>query len=390
MPIRIHPENPRIFEFRGKPLMLLTATEHYGAVMNRPFRYERYLRDAAGLGMTMTRLFVLFRELQSACNPYSTCKPESPDYVSPFLRTGPGKAQDGEPKFDLDRPNPEFYERLHGFLGLASELGVIVELTLLSNTYADNIWALNPLNPANNVNGLSTIPWPDYMSLRHPAVFQRQAAHVRRIVEETNRYDALFYEICNEPGGGLAGDGNPTPSEVNDWQRALAEVIRETEAGLPNRHLIAGQEAFHWSPFEQMSTLSFHDMPLDVVNMHPLPNTTYEGRAFHMGEFMSKQLALRPLRDYCLATRHEPKPLNLDEDNVASQYKDVGGWTIHRKRAWTALLSGRTTTTSTSRSSTTARRGRRSRGGACAAGSATCRASCTGWTWWPAARCRAW
>ena len=94
-PIRIHPENPRLFEFRGKPLVLLTATEHYGAVMNRPFRYERYLEDAADKGMTLTRLFVLFRELQSACNPYSTCKPESPDYIAPFERTGPGRAQDG-------------------------------------------------------------------------------------------------------------------------------------------------------------------------------------------------------------------------------------------------------------------------------------------------------
>jgi hypothetical protein len=49
---------------------------------------------------------------------------------------------------------------------------------------------------------------------------------------------------------------------------------------------------------------------------------------------------LRALRDYCLATYQEPRPLNQDEDNIASQYKDVEAWTIHRKRAWTTLLSG--------------------------------------------------
>jgi hypothetical protein len=38
--IRIHPQNPKYFEFRGKPLAFITAIEHYGAVMNRPFRYE--------------------------------------------------------------------------------------------------------------------------------------------------------------------------------------------------------------------------------------------------------------------------------------------------------------------------------------------------------------
>src|SRR5512142_802739 len=111
-PIRVHPQNPRVFEFQGKPLVLVTATEHYGAVMNRPFRFDRYLADAAERGITLTRLFVLFRELQSAMNPYSTCKPESPDYIAPFLRTGPEKALDGQPKYDLDRWNPELFERL--------------------------------------------------------------------------------------------------------------------------------------------------------------------------------------------------------------------------------------------------------------------------------------
>src|SRR5436853_6015166 len=99
-PIRLHPENPRLFEFRGKPLVLVTATEHYGAVMNRPFRFERYLADVAEKQMTLTRLFLLFREMQTPINPYSTCKPESPDYIAPFLRTGPGHALDGELKYD--------------------------------------------------------------------------------------------------------------------------------------------------------------------------------------------------------------------------------------------------------------------------------------------------
>src|SRR3954470_24912241 len=139
LPIRICPANPKIFEFRGKPLVLVTATEHYGAVMNRPFRFERYLADAAEKNITVTRLFVLFRELQSALNPYSTCKPESPDYISPFPRTGPGLALDGQLKYDLDRWNPEFFDRLQGFLSLACDLGIVVELTLLSNTYAPEI-----------------------------------------------------------------------------------------------------------------------------------------------------------------------------------------------------------------------------------------------------------
>ena len=340
-PVRICPANPKVFEFRGRPLVLLTASEHYGAVMNRPFDFERYLAEAADKGMTLTRLFTLFRELQTPINPYSTCKPESPDYVAPFERTGPGWAQDGELKFDLDRPNPEFFDRLHRFLGLASDYGIVVEVVLLSNTYTPNVWALNPFNAENNINGLETIEWPQYMSQHHPRLFARQAAHVRAVVAAANPYDNVIFEICNEPSGGAPGHpANPSVEVVNQWLSALIRVVRETEAALPNQHLIVGQEACHHSPFKQPLDASFKALDYDAVNVHALPNIEYGGQTYHLGDFMSKQLRLRALRDFGLAAYAEPKPLNQDEDNIASQYKDEEAWTIHRKRAWTTLLTG--------------------------------------------------
>jgi hypothetical protein len=340
-PVRVHPLNPKLFEFRGRPLVLLTATEHYGAAMNRPFRFERYLAEAADKRLTLTRLFTLFRELQTPINPYSTCKPESPDYVAPFERTGPGRAQDGELRFDLDRPNPEFFDRLHRFVGLASDYGIVVEVVLLSNTYAPNIWAINPLNADNNVNGMEVIEWPQYMSQQHPRLFARQAAHVRKIVEALNGYDNVIYEICNEPSGGTPGHpANPSVEAVNHWLSALISVVRETEAALPNRHLVVGQEASQHAPSKQPLDGSFRAPDYDAVNVHALPNIEYGAQTYHLGDFMSKQLRLRALRDFGLATYGEPKPLNQDEDNIASQYKDGEAWTIHRKRAWVTLLTG--------------------------------------------------
>lgn len=348
-PLCIHPENPKVFLFRGRPLVLVTATEHYGAVMNRPFRFERYLADAADKGITLTRLFVLFRELQSALNPYSTCKPDSPDYIAPFRRSGPELAFDGQPKYDLNQWNVEFFKRLDRFLSLAAEYEIIVEITLLSNVYHPGVWMLQPLHPANNLDGMEDIEWYDYMSQRHPRLFARQCAHVREIVERTNRFDNVIYEVCNEPGG-LAAPGAPSLEEVNDWQMAIAGLIRETEANLPCRHLIAGQEAFAYQLPEdsrrsgpdvyQFADQSFASLAFDVVNMHPLSNMVYRGQYYDLGQFMQGHLRLRNLRQYCLDLYQEGKPLNLDEDNAASQYKDLTGWTIHRKRAWTALLCG--------------------------------------------------
>jgi len=311
--VRIDPENPKYLLFRGKPLALISASEHYGSVINRPFDFEKYLDDAQKHKMTVTRTFLLYRELQSARNPSSPCKPESPDFIAPYPRTGPGKAMDGEPMYDLDKWNPEYFDRLHRFLDAASKRGIVVELTIFSNTYVDNIWALHPLRAANNLQHVGTVDWEDYISLKDAELVRRQKAFARKIIQETSGYDNVYYEICNEPGGSVPG--HATSADVDAWQTEMARVLREEMQRLNRPHF-------------------------DIVNDHPLPNTQSGGQTFDMGDFMSKQLRLAGVQGFCRATFAQRKPVSLDEDNAASIYRDTAGWTIHRKRAWTALLSG--------------------------------------------------
>jgi hypothetical protein len=48
-PIRVHPDNPHYYLFRGRPTVLITSAEHYGAVINRAFNYNAYQqRDSLG------------------------------------------------------------------------------------------------------------------------------------------------------------------------------------------------------------------------------------------------------------------------------------------------------------------------------------------------------
>jgi hypothetical protein len=58
-----------------------------------------------------------------------------------------------------------------------------------------------------------------------------------------------------------------------------------------------------------------------------------------LGNFMQKELALSEYANFCHTTQSSSKPCVLDEDNTASMYRDDLGWTIHRKRAWMAVLS---------------------------------------------------
>jgi len=78
--------------------------------------------------------------------------------------------------FDLDQWNPEFFDRLHRFLSMASGYGIIVEVVMLSNAYEDSVWALNPLNARKHVNGLEEVAWMECMTMRHARLFNRQAA----------------------------------------------------------------------------------------------------------------------------------------------------------------------------------------------------------------------
>ena len=337
--IKVHPENPRYFLFRGKPLVLLTASEHYGSVMNRPFDFEKYLDDAAAHKLTLTRTFLLFRELQSARNPSSPCKPDSPDYIAPFPRTGPGNALDGEPIYDLDQWNPEYFDRLHRFLEAASQRGIVVELTLFSNAYGDQVWALNPFRSENNKQHAGKVEWPEYLSLKDLDLVRRQSAYARKIIDETSQYDNIYYEICNEPGGGVKG--HIPPADVDAWQVEMTRVVRDELNRLNRPHLISGQQAFTYTPkFRFPLDETYSQRLFDIVNVHPLPDTEFSGRLYQLGHFMSKELMLSEVSLFCRSVFPQKKPTVLDEDNAASMYRDPTGWTIHRKRAWAALLNG--------------------------------------------------
>ena len=97
--------------------------------------------------------------------------------------------------------------------------------------YEEMQWKLSPMNAANNVNGVGAVARTDVYTLdKHGGLLAVQEALTRKIVTELNGFDNLFFEICNEPYFG----GVTIP-----WQHRIADVIVETERGLPARHLIA-------------------------------------------------------------------------------------------------------------------------------------------------------
>jgi hypothetical protein len=340
-PISIHPDNPRYFLFRGKPLVLITATEHYGSVINRPFDFEKYLVDHAEKRQTLTRTFLLFRETQTAKNPYSPCKPETPDYIAPWPRTGLERALDLEPKYDLDKWNPEFFDRLHRFLRRASELGVVVELTIFSNLYNQQILDMSPLCASNNIQGIGPKHVARFTTLQDPKLTERQLAFARKVVQETARYDNVYYEVCNEPAGDIPPE--TTVAEVDAWQAAIAKAVREETKKLGTNHMVFVCPVVAVKPsVVQVFDGAIKDDTYDAINFHTHGALILGGKTYNIGGFMTKELSLGGLAAFCTAMRESGvrKPFALDEDNAASAYKDEEAWTIERKRAWVTVMNG--------------------------------------------------
>jgi hypothetical protein len=257
-PIRLHPRNPRYFEWRGKPLALVTSAEHYGAVVNRDFDYRKYLEALAREGMNYTRVFAgTYIEPVGAFGiERNTLAPAAGRFLAPWARSQtPGYAGGGN-KLDLDRFDPEYLARLKDFLTEARRRGVVVELTLFCSTYGEKQWAVHPFNSSNNVQALAVKGWKTLHTLENGPALAYQEKLVRYLARELNGFDNLFYELQNEPWADnhVMGDFiNPYmvkdhkfPNAVEvvtaasvAWQSAMARALADEESRLPRKHLIA-------------------------------------------------------------------------------------------------------------------------------------------------------
>ena len=189
-PITLHPGNPHYFSYKGKPTILITSGEHYGAVMNPDFDYRQYLETLQKDGLNLTRTMTgAYFEPAGAFNiSKNTLAPDALKYLCPWVRVEKGL------KFDLNRWDKAYFNRLKDFVSEAKKR---------TDVYT-----------VDKNKGLLAI----------------QEKMVRKVVEELKGFPNLIYEICNEPYfGGI----------TIEWQNRISQVITETEKSFRNQHLIS-------------------------------------------------------------------------------------------------------------------------------------------------------
>jgi hypothetical protein len=267
-PIALHPQNPRYFEFRGKPTVLITSAEHYGAVLNPDFNFKPYLNALRAHRLNLTRVFSgTYVENPGAFKIESnTLAPAPGRFLGPWARAAERGYPGGGAKFDLTKWDAQYFRRLKELVREAGERDIVVEYVLFCPYYDDAQWTLSPMKAANNVNGLGDVPRTEVLTLKHPQLVAVQEAFVRKVVAELRSFDNVYFEICNEPYfGGV----------TLEWQARIAAVIQEAEADLPaaSRHLIAqniaNKSAEIKSPNPAVSIFNFHyASPPDAVRVN--------------------------------------------------------------------------------------------------------------------------
>jgi hypothetical protein len=245
-PLHVLSSNPRWFTDGSGRAVLLAGSHTWqslqdnglilrGGTSNPPpvFDYEAYLNLLEKHGHNFFRMWRW--ETTKWTDRYTGsetkyCRPH------PWERTGPGTANDGEPKFDLTRFHQPYFDRLRSRVKAARDRGIYVSVMLFEGWEIQftDAWRNHPFEAANNINGVQGDANGDGSGLEYNAmpssesgrrVLDLQEAYVRKVIDTVNDLDNVLYEVANEAWAASTA-----------WQYHMIRFVKQYEADKPKQH----------------------------------------------------------------------------------------------------------------------------------------------------------
>jgi hypothetical protein len=182
-PVSVLEENPAYFKFRGKPTVLITQTNHFGALVNSRFDYEAYLEHQYQQGLNATRIFsgTFLEPYTHEGNNFEIAEGM---HIVPWARSNEPGYKFGGNKFDLSEFSPEYFKRLKAFVEYASERDIVVYYTFFAPFFYDGKWTASPFHPENNVNSITTSREDVFNLEKCGSLKEFQLAFMNRVVKE--------------------------------------------------------------------------------------------------------------------------------------------------------------------------------------------------------------
>lgn len=213
-------ENPRYWEFKGKPVLFLGATNSHNLFQAEDMNEQ--IQTLLNAGGNYVRNTMSYREFGNV----------APHFLG----------QDG--KYDLNAWNEEYWKRFSNFLELMSKNDIIIQIEIWDRfDFSRRFWDRNPYNPANNINytfeeTLFFIEYPAPPEQDHQPFFHsipgmpmyhegldivrvEQENYVDKLLSYSLEYDNILYCMNNE---------TTSPAE---WGKYWMEFIKSkaTEKG---------------------------------------------------------------------------------------------------------------------------------------------------------------
>jgi len=241
-PLKVDARNPRYFSDSNNHIVYLTGSHTWDNLIDRranpEFDFKGYLDFLRSYNHNFIRLWARESASHSPTNIYRAA------YPLPYLRSGPGVALDGNPRFDLSRFNPEYFSRLRSRVKQAHDRGIYVMVMLfqgfsihLKGGNRANPWPGHPFNAGNNINGIdgdynANGEGEEVHTLQDPRITALQEEYVRKVIDTVNDLDVL-YEISNE-----------SPKASLEWQYHWINFIHNYEKTKPRQNPVL--QSFMW------------------------------------------------------------------------------------------------------------------------------------------------
>ncbi|MBN1815877.1 MAG: serine hydrolase [Sedimentisphaerales bacterium] len=237
-PLRVHPDNPRYFTDGSGRAVYLTGSHTWNNLVDMgpadpppAFDFDKYLDWMQDYNHNFIRLWTWEPGTWNTKNNQR----DAVHYVypSPWLRTGPGNALDGKPKYDLSRFDPEYFGRLRQRVAEANRRDIYVSAMLFEGwamQFSPGAWQGHPFHKDNNINGINGDSNADdrgleIYTLADKKITSLQEAYIRKVIDTLNDLNNVLYEISNE---------NHPPS--TEWQYHMIRFIKEAEKTKPKQH----------------------------------------------------------------------------------------------------------------------------------------------------------
>ena len=242
-PLRANPANPRYFTDGSGKAIYLTGSHTWANLMDRgtlhppqvPFDYPAYMKWMVAHNFNFMRLWTA--ELPDSAD---TNDVDENTVALPWkwLRTGPGRANDGGLKFDLTKLDQSYFDRMRARTITAGQNGIYVSVMLFNGyelQFETNPIDGDPYRASNNINNIDCPGnCPTDSSQMSDEVWNIERTYMQKVIDTVNDLDNVLYEVSNESGSPFS----------DAWQARVISFVKQYEATKPRQHPVG--MTFQW------------------------------------------------------------------------------------------------------------------------------------------------